>query len=181
MKIIAEKKISSARRSQLDLRSNMSSISSLTPSVLNSPLGSKKISPTQTPPHTPEESLPGSPDDKTDAGYVASFFSSLKAAIYGQQRKQHRSTKFKQKLEFKRNELGILESVDEDEPHYNEKEGTPMSLPGLSTIDEKSSKKSSSGAGAGGQLSDFDVRYLGVLDDFDELEEITPEIGRAHV
>ena len=171
VKIISEKKISSARRSQLDLSSSFGSVSSLTPSVLNSPYGSKKISPTCTPPHTPEESLPGSPDHNTDSGYVSSFFSSLKAAIYGQQRKQHRTTKFRQKLEYKRNALGIMEAVEEDPGQ--DKEGTPMSLPALSTIDEKSSKKSSSGAAAGG-LSDFDALYLGVLDDYDELEEITP-------
>ena len=47
-----------------------------------------------------------------------------------------------------------------------------MSLPPLSTVEEKKqSKKTSSGPS---QLSDFDVRYLGVLDDYDELEEITP-------
>jgi len=174
VKLISEKKISCARRSQLDL-SSMGSISSLTPSVLNSPYGSKKISPTCTPPHTPEESLPGSPDDKTgDSGYVASFFSSLKAAIYGQQRREHRSTKFKRKMEEKRNNLGIMEAVEEVgyENASTEKEGTPMSLPPLSTVGEKKpSKKSSSGPS---QLSDFDVRYLGVLDDYDELEEITP-------
>ena len=171
VKIISEKKISSARRSQLDL-SRMSTISSLTPSVLNSPLGSRRMSPTCTPPHTPDESLPGSPDDKTaDDGYVSSFFSSLKAAIYGQQRKEHRTSKFKRKMEVKRGQLGIMEAVAEVETS-TEKEGTPMSLPALSTVqDKKARAKSSSGPS---QLSDFDALYVGVLDDYDELEEIQP-------
>ena len=177
VKIISEKKISCARRSQLDLAS-MSSVSSLTPSVLNSPLASRRMSPTVTPPHTPDESLPGSPEDRTaEAGYVSSFFSSLKAAIYGQQRREHRTTKFRRKLEEKRSTLGIMEAVAEHED--KEKEGTPMSLPPLSTVGEDTKKRSSSRAksSAGPEvLSDFDARYLGVLDDFDELEEIKPGV-----
>ena len=171
VKLCSQKKISAARRSQLDL-SSVGSVSSLTPSVLNSPLGSRRMSPTVTPPHTPEESLPGSPDDKYgDGGYVASFFSSLKAAIYGQQRKQHRTTKFHKKMEEKRNKLGIMEALEED-GEKGEKEGTPMSLPALSTVEKPKSSRSSSAGPE--QWSDFDARYLGVLDDFDELEEIRP-------
>merc|ERR1719283_804876 len=55
----------------------------------------------------------------------------------------------------------LLDRIDED------KEGTPQSLPPLSVVDSKRFDKS-------GSLSDFDARYLGVLDDFDELEDITP-------
>ena len=177
VKLCSQKKISGARRSQLDLTS-VGSVSSLTPSVLNSPLGSKRMSPTVTPPHTPQESLPGSPDDKHgEEGYVASFFSSLKAAIYGQQRKQHRTTKFQKKMEEKRNKLGIMEALEEDrsdlvESEKDEKEGTPMSLPALSIIGKSKSSRSSTAGPE--QWSDFDARYLGVLDDYDELEEIRP-------
>ena len=177
VKLCSQKKISGARRSQLDL-SSVGSVSSLTPSVLNSPLGSKRMSPTVTPPHTPQESLPGSPDDKHgEEGYVASFFSSLKAAIYGQQRKQHRTTKFQKKMEEKRNKLGIMEALEEDrsdlvESEKDEKEGTPMSLPALSIIGKSKSSRSSTAGPE--QWSDFDARYLGVLDDYDELEEIRP-------
>ena len=55
----------------------------------------------------------------------------------------------------------MLDRIDED------KEGTPQSLPPLSVVENKRFDKS-------GSLSDFDVRYLGVLDDFDELEDIKP-------
>ena len=55
----------------------------------------------------------------------------------------------------------MLDRIDED------KEGTPQSLPPLSVVDSKRFDKS-------GSLSDFDVRYLGVLDDYDELEDIKP-------
>ena len=108
-KLLNEKNISSARRSQLDL----ASVSSLTPSVLTSPNASRHISPTGTPLHTPEESLPGSPDETAGAGMVYSFFSSLKSAIYGQQRKEHRSSKMRRKREEKRHNLGIMEAVEE--------------------------------------------------------------------
>ena len=172
VRLLSEKKISCARRSQLDL-SAMSAISSLTPSVLNSPLASRRMSPTCTPPHTPDESLPGSPDDKmADSGYVSSFFSSLKAAIYGQQRKEHRTSKFKRKMEVKRGQLGIMEAVAEVETS-TEKEGTPMSLPPLSSVEDNKKTRAKSSSGPS-QWSDFDALYVGVLDDYDELEEIQP-------
>jgi len=91
-KLLNEKNLSGARRSQLNLTA-MSSISSLTPSVLTSPNASKNISPTGTPLHTPEEKLPGSTKQSSKTGFVNSLFSSLKAAIYGEQRKQLRSSK----------------------------------------------------------------------------------------
>jgi len=170
-KLLNEKNISGARRSQLDLAS-MSAISSLTPSVLTSPNASKNISPTETPIHTPEESLPGSPDESSNAGMVYSFFSSLKSAIYGQQRKEHRSSKMKRRMQEKRHHLRIMEAVEEVgiENMFSDKEGTPMSLPPLDIVESnsRSSKTKSKG------LSDFDARYLGALDDFDELEDITP-------
>merc|ERR1712106_1215292 len=123
-KLLNEKNISGARRSQLDL----TSISSLTPSVLTSPNASRNMSPTGTPVHTPDEILPGSPDETSSTGVVYSFFSSLKSAIYGQQRKEHRSTKMKRKMEEKRHNLRIMEAVEEVgiESMFSEKEGTPM-------------------------------------------------------
>jgi len=151
-KLLNEKNLSGARRSQLDLTA-MSSISSLTPSVLTSPNASKNISPTGTPLHTPEESLPGSQNKSSNSGVVYSFFSSLKAAIYGEQRREHRSSKFKRRMDDRRQNLCIMEAVEKVgiEHIFKDKEGSPMS-----------------------GLSDFDARYLGVLDDFDELEDITP-------
>eukprot|EP00092_Neocalanus_flemingeri_P012790 GFUD01013782.1.p1 GENE.GFUD01013782.1~~GFUD01013782.1.p1 ORF type:complete len:1377 (+),score=309.96 GFUD01013782.1:584-4714(+) len=176
-KLLNEKKISGARRSQLDL-SSMSSISSLTPSVLTSPNASKNISPTGTPIHTPEETLPGSPDETSSAGVVYSFFSSLKSAIYGEQRKEHRTSKFKRRMEEKRHNLRIMEAVEEVgiENMFNDKEGTPMSMPALSIIESKSSNSKSKAVKVPPGLSDFDARYLGALDDFDELEDITPGV-----
>jgi len=174
-KLLNDRNISGARRSQLDLTS-MSAISSLTPSVLTSPNASKNISPTGTPLHTPEESLPGSPDEASSAGVVYSFFSSLKSAIYGQQRKEHRSSKFKRKMQEKRHNLKIMEAVEEVgiENMFSGKEGTPMSLPPLDIVESKSSSEKPKSKGVISGLSDFDARYLGVLDDFDELEDITP-------
>jgi len=171
-KLLNEKNISSARRSQLDL----ASVSSLTPSVLTSPNASRHISPTGTPLHTPEESLPGSPDETAGAGMVYSFFSSLKSAIYGQQRKEHRSSKMRRKMEEKRHNLGIMEAVEEVgiESMFSDKEGTPMSLPPLDTVKSGGSSGKSKSKGLPSGLSDFDARYLGALDDFDELEDITP-------
>merc|ERR1711971_918715 len=111
-KLIGDKKISGARRSQLDI-SAMSAISSLTPSVLTSPTDSRNMSPTDTPCHTPEESLPGSPEGDGDAGIVYGFFHSLKTAIYGQQRKEHRQSKRERRMQDKRHKLRIMEAVEE--------------------------------------------------------------------
>jgi len=174
-KLLNEKNLSGARRSQLNLTA-MSSISSLTPSVLTSPNASKNISPTGTPLHTPEESLPGSPDESSNPGVVYSFFSSLKAAIYGEQRREHRSSKFKRRMGDKRHNLRIMEAVEEVgiESMFSGKEGTPMSLPPLSTVESNPSDHKTKTKIVEPGLSDFDARYLGVLDDFDELEDITP-------
>jgi hypothetical protein len=55
--------VAGVRGSQLDLRS---SGTSLTPSVLTSPAGTRNLSPTSTPPHTPEERSPaGQSEDKS--------------------------------------------------------------------------------------------------------------------
>ena len=171
-KLIGDRKISGARRSQLDI-SAMSAISSLTPSVLTSPAYSRNMSPTDTPNHTPEESLPGSPDDGGDSGIVYSFFHSLKTAIYGQQRKEHRQSKRERRMQDKRHKLRIMEAVEEVgvENILSEKEGTPLSMPSLSAASMPSKKK---GPPVPMGLSDFDARYLGALDDFDELKDITP-------
>merc|ERR1711971_80896 len=132
-KLIGDRKISGARRSQLDIGA-MSAISSLTPSVLNSPDYSRNMSPTDTPCHTPEESLPGSPEGDGDAGIVYGFFHSLKTAIYGQQRKEHRQSKRERRMQDKRHKLRIMEAVEEAgvENILSEKEGTPLSMPSLS-------------------------------------------------
>jgi len=174
-KLLNDKNLSGARRSQLNLTA-MSSISSLTPSVLTSPNASKNISPTGTPVHTPEESLPGSPNESSNSGVVYSFFSSLKAAIYGEQRKEHRSSKFKRRMDDKRHNLRIMEAVEEVgiENMFSDKEGTPMSLPPLSIVESRPSDQKPKPKIVESGLSDFDARYLGVLDDFDELEDITP-------
>jgi len=64
----------------------------------------------------------------------------------------------------------------------SDRESTPGSLPGLSDVEpyrpppssSSSSAKSSKSAARAPVLGDFDARYLGVLDDFDELEDIEP-------
>jgi hypothetical protein len=99
----------------------------------------------------------------------------------------------KRRLETKRACLGILEAVEEVglETFLSDRESTPGSLPSLEgynvAADRGRSKPASTtvrpvreesagtaGTGAGGWLSDFDARYLGALDDFDELEDIEP-------
>jgi hypothetical protein len=77
------------------------------------------------------------------------------------------------------------------ETFLSDRESTPGSLPSLEgynvAADRGRSKTVSTtvrqgreesegthGTGAGGWLSDFDARYLGALDDFDELEDIEP-------
>ena len=171
-KLLGDKKISSARRSQLDL----SAISSLTPSVLTSPSCSRNLSPTHTPCHTPEESLPGSPEADGEAGIVYSFFSSLKNAIYGQQRREHRHGKQRLRMGDKRHKLRIMEAVEEVgvENMFMDKEDTPMSMPELSeaSMPRTQTKKPVPQVTVG--LGDFDARFLGALDDFDELKDITP-------
>ena len=174
-KLIGDRKISGARRSQLDI-SAMSAISSLTPSVLTSPTYSRNMSPTDTPCHTPEESLPGSPEDNGDAGIVYGFFNSLKTAIYGQQRKEHRQSKREKRMQDKRHKLRIMEAVEEVgvENILSEKEGTPLSMPSLSALSSGNKPSKKKGPPVPMGLSDFDARYLGALDDFDELKDITP-------
>lgn len=138
------------------------------------------MSPT-TPGHTPEESLPGSPDNKTDAGIVYGFFTSLKNAIYGQQRKEHRSKKQRLKMEDNRHKLRILEAVEEAgvDAIFSDKESTPLSMPDL-TIDAMPANLKQISVTRGQDkvpfigLSDFDARYLPALDDFDELADIAP-------
>merc|ERR1712172_376349 len=166
-KLIGDRKISGARRSQLDI-SAMSAISSLTPSVLNSPDYSRNMSPTDTPCHTPEESLPGSPEGDGDAGIVYGFFHSLKTAIYGQQRKEHRQSKRERRMQDKRHKLRIMEAVEEVgvENILSEKEGTPLSMPSLSGASMSSGNKPSSKK-KGPPIP------MG-LSDFDALKDITP-------
>ena len=48
------------------------------------------------------------------------------------------------------------------------------SLPSLSTVDDTPKKKTKNPMMGPGVLSDFDARYLGALDDYDELEDIQP-------
>ena len=184
-KLLGDKKISGARRSQLDLNA-MSAISSLTPSVLTSPSCSRRLTPTDTPCHTPEESLPGSPEGDGQAGIVYTFFNSLKNALYGEQRREHRQGKQRLRMEDKRHKLRIMEAVEEVglENILSDREETPFSMPDLSTsypIPAKRQKQLEGLASAKKKvpqismgLSDFDIRYLGALDDFDELQDITP-------
>ncbi len=75
------------------------------------------------------------------------------------------------------------------ETFLSDRESTPGSLPSLegynvaadrgrsktaSTTVRSVREDSAGNIGAGGWLSDFDARYLGALDDFDELEDIEP-------
>ncbi len=75
------------------------------------------------------------------------------------------------------------------ETFLSDRESTPGSLPSLegynvaadrgrsktvSTTVRQVREESAGTHGTGGWLSDFDARYLGALDDFDELEDIEP-------
>jgi hypothetical protein len=98
----------------------------------------------------------------------------------------------KRRLETKRARLGILEAVEEVglETFLSDRESTPGSLPSLegynvaadrgrsktasTTVRQVREESAGGTTGSGGWLSDFDARYLGALDDFDELEDIEP-------
>lgn len=191
-KLLNDRNISGARKSQLDL-SHSSYGNSLTPSVLTSPYNSSRASPTETPTHTPAESLPGSPEEvESGSGGVYGFFSALKSAIYGEQKKQERSHRRIRNLETKRQKLGIMEAVAEHGvDNLLERASTPGSLPSLSRLSSVAPERSRSMSFAHSQsdLSDFDARFLPTLDDlsgsahpyevkelsdFDELEDIGP-------
>ena len=49
-----------------------------------------------------------------------------------------------------------------------------MSLPPLSSVEENKKTMRAKSSSGPSQLSDFDALYVGVLDDYDELEEIQP-------
>ena len=110
---------------------------SLTPSVIATPVGERAFSPTGTPLNSPAHTPPGTPPnerraaaaavdaaavaDDVDggAGIVAGFFSSLRAALYGEQQKEHirtHSLKRQRKAKTKKGKpmkFGILEKVEE--------------------------------------------------------------------
>ena len=119
---------------------------SLTPSVIATPVGDRAFSPTGTPLNSPAHTPPGTPpnerqssaaaaaaavdgvadDVNGSAGIVAGFFSSLRAALYGEQQKEQIRTnslkrqrgaaaagKMKTRKKGKPMKFGILEKVEE--------------------------------------------------------------------
>ena len=137
---------------------------SLTPSIISTPAGERSFSPTGTPLNSPMHTPPGTPpNEKADSGgIVGGFFSSLKAALYGEQQKevqQIRQKSLRRKKKPKR--FGILEKVEEV--------GVENIL-GASPAPPVWSRDSSE------ELSDFDSRFLPNLttEDKDELEDIQP-------
>ena len=91
-------------------------------SVISSPCGSKTFSPTGTPLNSPIHTPPETPrnetvDQKPESGIVHGFFASLKAALYGEQRKEAqahiRRNHHHKKRQQQQKKLGILEKVEE--------------------------------------------------------------------
>jgi len=103
--------------------SDVGSISSLTPSVIHSPIKGKTFSPTGTPLNSPDGSRPSSPTRKNSTknlednpGFVLGFFASLRTALYGEQQKEVLTLKKKARKSKARKKLGILEKVQEVGP-----------------------------------------------------------------
>jgi hypothetical protein len=103
-----------------------SDVCSLTPSVISSPKGEHAFSPTGTPLNSPVQTPPGTPPNETVAttesgssapsGFVFGFFSSLRAALYGEQQKEAQAQILRQKRKKRKpamKRLGILEKVEE--------------------------------------------------------------------
>ena len=107
---------------------------SLTPSVIATPVGERAFSPTGTPLNSPAHTPPGTPPNERQAagpdaaaaddvdggaGIVAGFFSSLRAALYGEQQKEQIRTnslkrqRMKTKKKGRPMKFGILEKVEE--------------------------------------------------------------------
>ena len=169
----------------MSLNQTYMSASSLTPSIISTPAGGRSFSPTGTPLNSPTHTPPGTPpNEKADSaaggGLVASFFSSLKAALYGEQQKEIQIKRRKSMR--KHTKFGILEKVEEvgvenlmrDSPAPSDisssREG---SLSRSSSEFSVKMKKSKTEARMPHALSDFDLRFMHA-DDTDELEEIRP-------
>ena len=105
-----------------------SDVCSLTPSVISSPKGEHAFSPTGTPLNSPEQTPPGTPPNEavtttsasssapSTSGFVFGFFSSLRAALYGEQQKEAQAQILRQKRKKRKpviKRLGILEKVEE--------------------------------------------------------------------
>lgn len=88
---------------------------SLTPSIISSPCGSKSFSPTGTPLNSPLHTPPGTPPNEPDSssGIVQGFFASLKSALYGEQQKEAQTLRRKKKRKKPVKKFGILEKVEE--------------------------------------------------------------------
>lgn len=158
--------------------------SSLTPSIISTPAGLRSFSPTGTPLNSPTHTPPGSPKAEAPAGIVASFFSSLKTALYGEQQKE---IKLKRRKRTKSNsaaaasKFGILERVEEVGV-----ENLLVGSPAPSRESSLSRSSSEMGDMAGSRrrrkqttddamphaISDFDLRFA--HEDRDELEDIRP-------
>lgn len=111
---------------QISLHSGVASISSLTPSVMNSPDKLRSFTPTGTPLNSPAQSPPGTPPNEPsrrtssveESGLVLGFFASLRSALYGEQQKEVKTLMRKKRHHHKKcgsgsKKLGILERVEE--------------------------------------------------------------------
>ena len=105
-----------------------SDVCSLTPSVISSPKGEHAFSPTGTPLNSPVQTPPGTPPNEAVATTTSAsssapsssglfgFFSSLRAALYGEQQKEAQAQILRQKRKKRKpgiKRLGILEKVEE--------------------------------------------------------------------
>ena len=146
-RLLNEKNIIGGSTLSLDKWSSAphSDVCSLTPSVISSPKGEHAFSPTGTPLNSPAQTPPGTPPNETIAtteasssGFMFGFFSSLRAALYGEQQKEAQAQIMRQKRKKRKpviKRLGILEKVEEVGV-----ERFMSASPAPSSIDEESSE-----------------------------------------
>ena len=142
-----------------EMSSEVASLSSLTPSIIATPAGEKSFSPTGTPLNSPAHTPPGTPPNEPQGGggLVTGFFSSLKAALYGEQLKEtHTLRRRSKKAKVKR--FGILEKVEEVGV-----ENLMSNSPAPPFYDSRESS-----------LSREDISLYDLNTDKDELEDIEP-------
>lgn len=163
----------SLHRSGFTSVDNMS-VSSLTPSIISTPAGDKSFSPTGTPLNSPLHTPPGTPpngkvEESGESGIVVGFFSSLRAALYGEQQKEVQTLRRNKKKSMMKKKFGILAKVEEVGV-----ENLLSASPAPSSTEGESRESSVAREDAlSSRLSDFDLRYV-TSGDEDELEAIRP-------
>ena len=170
-------------------------VNSLTPSIISTPTGVRSFTPTGTPLNSPMHTPPGTPpeminDQNAGAGLVQSFFSSVKAALYGEQQKEAKTQRIKRKKSMRKTKtFGILQKVEEvGVENLIGASPVPSSSSRESSVSRTSSSDDSSPAPDSKYrmphtLSDFDLRFMhnaygstahGLDQSVDELEDISP-------